>query len=104
MDIDQKIDQLAIEVLRFARSEILVNLRFFNRALARIEFLPAATTIATNGKQLFYDPIYVLREYQIDQKRISRTYLHVVLTSNKTSGLRNICFPSLGPSITSSVI
>ena len=79
MDIDQKIDQLAIEVLRFARSEILVNLRFFNRALARIEFLPAATTIATNGKQLFYDPIYVLREYQIDQKRISRTYLHVVL-------------------------
>lgn len=76
-----KINSLALQVLSLSRDSILVSLRFLDRALAALK--PVArqgiSCMATDGASLYYDPVWVLREYKEEPKRITRCYLHLLL-------------------------
>lgn len=77
----EKIHKLAEQVVSLAHDHILMHLRFFDRALARLEWRerPHMGCMAADGSICFYDPVYVLRLYRKEPEAITRTYLHILL-------------------------
>ncbi|MCM1187175.1 MAG: VWA-like domain-containing protein [Lachnoclostridium sp.] len=77
----KKISALAKQILKLAHDDILVHLRFFDRALGELVWAERLHTgcLATDGKNCYYDPVFVLRSYQEEPKSIARGYLHLLL-------------------------
>ena len=76
-----KIEKLSAEVLRLSRNTILINLRFMDAALAELALMPSLMMrgIATDGTNLVYNPMDILRAYAGEKYLINRNYLHVLL-------------------------
>ena len=72
-------DKLANEILNFSRNKLLVNLRFMDVALSYHKRAAYEGSLATDGKTLFYDPMFVLKTYKDSQEEMVRTYLHTIL-------------------------
>lgn len=78
--IDNLIDKAALDVLRLARSMLIVRLRFLDIALGRLELVPAeGATLATDGARIIYGPKHVLRCFKKENERPARDYLHMAL-------------------------
>lgn len=77
----KKISALAEQILKLAHDDILVHLRFFDRALAELVWKERLHTecFATDGKNCYYDPLFVLQVYQKEPKSVARSYLHLLL-------------------------
>ena len=77
----EQISALAGQVLSLSRDNILVSLRFFDVALTGLTWkeVPGIGGIATDGKVLQYDPVYILQEYEKEPKRVTRMLLHTLL-------------------------
>ena len=66
--------------MRLARNTLLVNMRFMDMALAKLESVDTMDyPLATDGVRLFYSPVMILREYRTEQNRPARNYMHSVL-------------------------
>lgn len=76
---EQRLDQLAQDVLRLSRNILLVNLRFLDAALSQFTYSPAPGLLATDGRRIYYDAKPLLRNYRQEQERPVRDYLHMVL-------------------------
>lgn len=76
----EKMQKIAGEVLRLSHSTLLVNLRFLDMALAELvpENVPLGT-MYTDGKTLYYNPAFVLKQYADERYVITRDYLHILL-------------------------
>lgn len=76
----EKMQKIAGEVLRLSHSTLLVNLRFLDMALAELvpENVPFGT-MYTDGKILYYNPAFVLKQYADERYVITRDYLHILL-------------------------
>lgn len=76
----EKLRKLAADVMRLSRNILMVNMRFMDMALNALKFtewdLPA---IATDGKNFFYNPMYVLLKYRDGQTEAVRDHLHIVM-------------------------
>jgi predicted metal-dependent peptidase len=80
LELYKDVIELSQEVLKYARNTLLVNLRFLDAALSRLEFKPCAKdTLLTNGSYLLFNPIHVLKSYKSEKERTVRDYLHVIL-------------------------
>ena len=82
MDKDNEtISILAGEALRLSHDDILMHLRFFDRALSvlRLEEKPGTESFATDGRSCFYDPAWILKRYREETAWITRAYLHMLL-------------------------
>ena len=78
----EKRNKLAADVLRLSRNTLLVNLRFLDAALNRLEPLPVeGISLATDGEVLAYDPTHILRTYKEERESVVRAYLHMVFHS-----------------------
>lgn len=75
----EKADQLARQILEYARNTLFMNLRFMKNALGRCDLVPYQGTIAADALCFYYYPPYILKQFQENQKRITRTYLHMIL-------------------------
>lgn len=77
----QKIGELAGQILALARDNILVSLRFLDVALLHLEWQDkgAIGCIATDGSTVWYDPEYILKLYQRDPRLVTRSMLHLLL-------------------------
>ena len=72
--------RLAREVLSLSRNQLLVNLRFLDAALSRMEPMELPElTYATDGRTLAYDPRHILKCYKSERTVPVRDYLHIVL-------------------------
>ncbi len=80
-DRQEKTVRLAEQVMQLARDSILVQLRFLDVALFKLQPVPRAGSnmAATDGASLFYDPVYILRHYREEAGYAARLYLHVLL-------------------------
>ncbi len=79
-DTENRMSDLAREVLRLSRNTLLVNLRFLDAALSRLEPVEVPDlTYATDGRTLAYDPRHVLKCYKQERAVPVRDYLHLVL-------------------------
>ena len=76
-----KISSLARQVMGIARDDILMHLRFFDRALAGLPCRerPGLEGFATDGSFCFYDPLDTLKRYRADTRSVSRACLHMML-------------------------
>ena len=75
----EKRNKLAADVLRLSRNTLLVNLRFLDMALSRLQQVATdLTTLCTDGQFLAYDPSFILRRYKQEKEVPVRDYLHVV--------------------------
>ena len=64
-----------------ARDDILMHLRFFQLALAKLEYREqwGLGGFATDGNTLCYDPVHVLGCYRENPKSVPRACLHMLL-------------------------
>lgn len=76
---EQRLDQLAQDVLRLSRNTLLVNLRFLDAALSQFTYHPAPNLLATDGQRIYYDARGLLQGYRREKERPVRDYLHMVL-------------------------
>lgn len=78
---NEKISSLASEIMGVSHDDILMHMRFFDRALASLRPAekPGAGSFATDGQSCFYDPVLVLKCYRESPARVTRIYLHMLL-------------------------
>ena len=62
-----KIDELAAKVMTLAQNTATVNLRFLQSAISVLKQEKYDGKITTNGRMLYYDPIYILRAYKTNK-------------------------------------
>ena len=76
----EKLNKLALDILRLSRNTLLVNLRFLDMALSQLQFMPTEVPcLATNGKYLIYNPTYLLKSYKCEKEAPVRDYLHIIM-------------------------
>ncbi|MCD7836429.1 MAG: VWA-like domain-containing protein [Lachnospiraceae bacterium] len=78
---NKKISALAGDILGLVHDDILVHLRFFDVALMKLELRESKDSLcmATDGRNIYYNPVYILRLYKSAPELVERTYLHIVL-------------------------
>ncbi|MCH5205279.1 MAG: metallopeptidase, partial [Oscillospiraceae bacterium] len=77
----EKIKKLSREILGFSKDKLLFNLRFLDAALSRLTPTPDAehtSSCATDGKVFLFDPQHIVTTFQVEEKMVTRTFLHVV--------------------------
>lgn len=79
MQDNPRLFELADQVMTLSRNAIVMNLRFMDMAVFRLRAEPADTTLATDGRCLFYGPAHILRRYMRDEALPARDHLHVLL-------------------------
>ncbi|MGN1105042.1 MAG: VWA-like domain-containing protein [Huintestinicola sp.] len=78
---EEKILRLAQDIMRLSGNTLIVNLRFLDCAMSMLSPVPyeAKDSIATDGKHIFYDPVYILKLYKKQRELVSRNFLHMLL-------------------------
>ncbi len=77
----EKVEKIAREVINLARNKLLVNMRFLDMALSRLNVSsnPEATSCsAVDGKVYIYDPQHILTAYRVEENLPARNFLHSV--------------------------
>ncbi|MBQ1596111.1 MAG: VWA domain-containing protein, partial [Clostridia bacterium] len=62
-----------------SRSTIVMNMRYLDSAVFKLMPVPGALSLATDGRFLFYEPEFLIHEYQQEKTVVARDLLHVVL-------------------------
>ncbi|MBO7254092.1 MAG: hypothetical protein J6V36_02185, partial [Clostridia bacterium] len=83
----KKIEQIinvALNILTLTRNKLLINMRFLDMALSELDLEPEPiSTIATNGKTIFFNPLYVIHQYVSNGKdengSLTRDFLHILM-------------------------
>lgn len=77
----QKMAGLAKEILHLSRDNIIMNMRFLDVALSRLEPVSrqGLQGMAMDGRKLWYDDAFVLRRYKDEPAYVNRCYLHSLL-------------------------
>jgi predicted metal-dependent peptidase len=71
---------LAQEVIQIAKGQLLVNLRFLDRALFELRLKEDDVfTLATDGRTMFYQPLWLLQQYRDTRNFVMRGYLHCLM-------------------------
>lgn len=79
----EELERLEIcrDILRYARNELYLQMRFLDAALGSLAFVPDSTVqeLAVTGGELLFDPPALIRRYQARRSLVNRAYLHMVL-------------------------
>ena len=76
----EKVCRLSEEVLSIAKAQILVKLRFLDRAMFGLTpKVSEAHLLASDGKNFFYEPRYLLNWYRQDSTYVIRAWTHVLM-------------------------
>lgn len=76
---EKKINELARNIMDWAQSTLIVNLRFIDSAIDRLKLQTYEGRIATDARTLFYDPVYILKRYKSDANLVNAAYMHSIL-------------------------
>ena len=73
-------EQLALDILQFARNRLLIRLRFLEPAFLQLSLAPDPEgSFSTDGYFISYSFVHVIRRFQAAQENVSFDYLHVVM-------------------------
>ncbi len=72
--------ELATRILWLAREQIMVSMRFLDRALFKMPLVPSDTldTYGVDGRVIWFNPDHVLRSYRQERNRPTRAFLHMI--------------------------
>ena len=78
---EQKIQQVADQILRLSHDSLLVHMRFLDVALAKLSVTCRAGMGAHvfDGEGLVCDPLLLIRQYEQEKAMPVRLYLHALL-------------------------
>ncbi len=76
---EERLDRIARRIIILSRSTIVVNMRYMDSAVFHLMPVPGALSLATDGRFLFYESKFLIREYQKEKAVVARDLLHVVL-------------------------
>lgn len=76
--MEEEKTRIANEILDLSRNRLLVNLRFMDMALSYHKRVEYEGTIATDGKNIFFNPDFLLSTYKETKEKATRLYLHLV--------------------------
>lgn len=80
MNEQERAGSIARDILALARNSLLVNFRFLDRAVSRLEFIADENvSLATDGESIYYSPWYILRIYKNEQTAVTRDLFHSIL-------------------------
>lgn len=73
--------EICTDILKNARDELYLAMRFFDVVLSRFEFMPDVEMegIGTDGFAIYFYPDFIIGLYRSAPVRINRVYLHMVL-------------------------
>ena len=74
-----KVFMLAKEVLKISRNTLVINLRFMDSAISRLNWVPFPGSLAVDGQHILYDPVFLLKLYAQEKANGPRAYLHLVM-------------------------
>lgn len=75
-----KAESLAQDILMLARSSLVVNFRFLDRAISCLELVPDENvSLATDGESIYFSPWYILGIYKNEQTAVTRDLFHAIL-------------------------
>ncbi len=76
----RRLTQLSKEVIQIAKGQLLVNLRFLDRALFELKlFETDQVNLATDGRHLIYNAKWILDQYRGKQNSVMRAYMHCLM-------------------------
>lgn len=78
----EKVEKIAREIIELVRNKLLVNMRFLDMAVNRLEICskPEVTCSASaDGRVYVYNPEHILSAYRLEENQPVRNYLHSVL-------------------------
>ena len=81
----QQIIEAGKEVMLISANSIMINIRFMNYAVGRLELRQKLDCghMTTDGQYIVYDPEYILKQYKLQREQhyeiCTRSYLHSVL-------------------------
>ena len=72
--------EICIDILKNARNELYLSMRFFDVILSGFEFLPDTkiSGIGTDGFTVYFYPDYLIGLYQRTPVQVNRAYLHMI--------------------------
>ncbi len=79
MNDPQALAALSGRVLSQVKTILVLNMRFLDMAVFRLQPTPAEVSLATDGAHLYYSPAWLLRRYRHESAAVVRDYLHVLL-------------------------
>lgn len=80
MNDQERAGSIARDILALARNSLVVNFRFLDRAVSRLEFIAdEKVSLATDGESIHYSPWYILRIYKNEQTAVTRDLFHSIL-------------------------
>jgi predicted metal-dependent peptidase len=80
MNEKKNLDDIGLEILRSAQSQLYLNLPYLDVALCTLRFQPGGTAFAaTDGETLFFSGHYLADRFLHSQNLVNRLYLHTVL-------------------------
>lgn len=78
----EKVEKIALEIISLSRNKLLVNMRFLDMAVNRLEICSKSEvtgSASADGKVYAYNPEHILSAYRIEENQPVRNYLHSVL-------------------------
>ncbi len=77
-ELYEKCKPVALEILEEARSALAVRFRFLDAALWRMPLIPSFDVygIASDGRALYFDPVYVIDRFKISFNEVVRDVIH----------------------------
>lgn len=82
MDMDKikRTEEIAVQILKYSRNELLVSLRFMDLALCKLEYkMEELNSVATDGKYLYFNPKHIFSLYKAGSAELNHVYMHTVL-------------------------
>ncbi len=76
----KKAEALAGKLFRLARDSVFMHLRFLDVAVSGLVPKPdkGVGTAATDGRTIFYNPVFLLKEYEKENHYVVRLLLHIL--------------------------
>lgn len=75
-----KIENAAAEIMNMSTSKIIVRMRYLGSSLCTLDSVPfEGKGIAVDGEKIYYEPLYVVREYVKDSDSITRYIVHMLM-------------------------
>ena len=73
--------ELAEKIMVFARDQVMLSMRFLNRALFRMPVTESdqISAWAVDGERVYYNMEYVLVAFKKEKNSCTRAYLHMIL-------------------------
>lgn len=77
----QQYKDMAAKLMKLARDTIAIRYRFFDVALGRLEPVceMGLAGVGTDGKNIYYDPVFLLYRYMEENNFPLRVYMHTLL-------------------------